>query len=126
MIYFCKKIKSDTYNLKYFIAEALRSISELVNDEDELFDIKLILNELLVNGIIHGNNSDINKDVELSICVKEDCLNIVVRDEGKGVDRVNRDPKELRCNGRGLLIVESLADDMKINGCEISVYKNLC
>lgn len=126
MIYFCKKIKSDTYNLKYFIAEALRSISELVNDEDELFDIKLILNELLVNGIIHGNNSDINKDVELSICVKEDCLNIVVRDEGKGVDRVNRDPKELRCYGRGLLIVESLADDMKINGCEISVYKNLC
>ncbi len=126
MIYFCKKIKSDTYNLKYFIAEALRSISELVNDEDELFDIKLILNELLVNGIIHGNNSDINKNVELSICVKEDCLNIVVRDEGKGVDRVNRDPKELRCNGRGLLIVESLADDMKINGCEISVYKNLC
>lgn len=126
MICFCKKIKSDTYNLKCFIAEAMRSISDLVNDEDELFDIKLILNELLVNGIIHGNKSDINKNVELSICIEEGCLSIVVKDEGKGVDRVHRDPKELRCYGRGLLIVESLADDIKINGCEISVYKNLC
>lgn len=126
MICFYKKIKSDTYNLKKFIAEALNSLSDVVIDDEELFDIKLILNELLVNGIIHGNKGDVNKSVELFMCIEDGCLNIVVRDEGKGVHRTYRDPKELRCSGRGLLIVESLADDIEISGCEISVFKNLC
>lgn len=125
MICFCESLNSNIAYIKEFVQRAIESIRPYIKDDATLFDFKVILNELLVNGIIHGNGECLDKYVKLSICFDGKSIFIKVSDEGEGVNRNCKDPRELRCNGRGLLIVEALTDKLLIEGNHITVLKIL-
>ncbi len=108
--------------------------------EDDHFDVKVILNELLQNAIRHGNEMNASKMVSLDVFLEESqILEISVEDEGPGFD-VERTlaQKRRRCFdvddlcdmdecGRGLLIIETLCDTVQRNasGNRITVRKKL-
>ena len=46
---------SDLKDIKIFIEDILKRLESIVDDENLLFDLKLILNELIINSVIHGN-----------------------------------------------------------------------
>lgn len=120
-------VNSDLSLIKNFLDSALRDLNPFIEDQEKLFDIKVILNELVVNGAMHGNEEDLNKKVCLKLILDESSLKIIVKDEGRGVDFDTSlyNCKEKSCNGRGLLIVEALTDQLILNENEVIAIKNL-
>lgn len=118
---------SDLRIIKNFVDEILNKINPIVEDEETMFDIRLILNELIVNGIMHGNECINSKCVKLLIEIKERRLKIQVEDEGKGVnfDIMSYDPDELNTYGRGLVLVNGLSDEFYIQKNKVVAIKQL-
>lgn len=105
-----KSIKSDINIMNDIVTDIILSIDKKIG-EDNLFNIKLILSELIVNSIKHGNNNDIEKDIFISLFIDDKWVEISVSDEGKGfMYSKNLDPCTFCESGRGLLLVEGLSD----------------
>ncbi|NMW85339.1 ATP-binding protein [Peptoniphilus sp. AGMB00490] len=120
-------VNSDLSLIKNFLDSAIMDLYPFIEDQEKLFDIKVILNELVVNGAMHGNEEDLNKKVCLKLLLDEKSLKIIVKDEGRGVDFDTSlyDCTKKNCNGRGLLIVEALTDQLILNKNEVIAIKNL-
>lgn len=110
-----------TYNLKQCCDEL---------DECTLFELKVVLNELLVNAIKHGNMDDESKNIKIAAGIVEHRdLFVIVEDEGCGYDFdytcdnlvplceeiESLDVSECAECGRGILIIKSLCDSVRVN-----------
>ncbi len=105
-----KKIKSDINLVNDIVSEILSLIDEKIG-EDNLFDIRLILSELIINSIKHGNKYDINKTTDICLYIDDKCVEMSVGDEGEGFTYSrNLDACTFCESGRGLLLVECLSD----------------
>lgn len=118
---------SDLEMIKNFIDDILIKINSLIKNNDTMFDIRLILNELVINGVLHGNDCISSKCVKLSLEVNESKITIQVEDEGMGIDFdfETYDPTELHCNGRGLVIVNGLSDEFYIQKNKVTAVKHI-
>lgn len=118
---------SDLQMIKGFIEDTLVKIEEIIDSSDTMFDIKLILNELVINGALHGNNNVKSKCVKLLLEINNNKLRIEVEDEGAGIDYDfnSYDSSKLYCNGRGLVIVSKLSDEFYIKDNKVIAIKNL-
>jgi len=139
-------VKAVTYTIKHDI-KALGSTIELVINailsehfmsDHILFEIKVVLNELIVNALCHGNKCELEKVTYVTFkLVNNNFLYISVKDEGYGFnqklnqnsldDYVQATNKSLCEHGRGLIIVDRLCDRVKFNRCgnKVSIIKNL-
>jgi len=126
---------------------ATEGINDIINYIDEeygplndtsLFELKVVLNEIILNAVRHGNKEDEEKLVKIAVfIIDETFVGIVVEDEGNGYDvkelpRENNffgadDISEIDEHGRGILIVNSLCEKVKVNqkGNRISVLKKI-
>lgn len=120
------------------VLDRLGHVSHL-GEEDE-FDVRVILCELLQNAIRHGNCMDCGKSISLDVTLEGcDCIEISVEDEGNGFDAeqtlAQKKTKALDTDdlfdmdefGRGLLIIETLCDDIWRNetGNRVTIRKQL-
>jgi serine/threonine-protein kinase RsbW len=139
-------VKAVTYIIKHNIKALSSTIDSVIDeikyehfmDDQMLFEIKVVLNELIVNAICHGNNCDANKVTYVTIkLINNDYLYISVKDEGYGfnqkinekcsdnyIELVNKCMCE---HGRGLFIVDKLCDKVKFNKCgnRVSIIKHI-
>jgi len=120
------------------IVKFLCDSSDTIN-EDIIFEIKVILNELLQNAIKHGNKEDARKSVEVNAGITaNNYAYFIIEDEGEGYDcgamcEKKCGPEEmadicnLKENGRGMLIVRRLCDKIRFNkkGNKVIVLKKL-
>jgi serine/threonine-protein kinase RsbW len=88
-------------------------------DEPVLQDICIAVTEAVNNAVEHGNNFQPQKFVTVSIDCTADTLCITVLDEGSGFDLAAVEdplaPENIsKPNGRGLLIVQSIMDEVEI------------
>lgn len=120
-------INSDLIEIKNEIDHLLEDIKNFVNKQDLLFEIKLILNELVLNSAIHGNELDERKKVKLDVEIDENAMKLEIKDEGEGFvyDKSIYNPLELSSSGRGLVIVDGLSDELFIDNNKVSVVKYL-
>ncbi len=128
MIYeYSGRVTSDLKSIKIFLEKILSDIKNYIEDENIIFDIRLILNELVINSATHGNKLCVNKYINLEILIKGEKVRILVEDEGSGIehDITSYDPKELKCCGRGLLIVNSLSDQCLVEKNKVIVTKTI-
>jgi len=119
-----------TYQLKLEsnISESARVLDfvDQINDDIGLDDdlksrMEMVLSEAVTNSIIHGNKEDLDKSVIVTTVISDESIVIKVTDEGEGFDyTVKPDPTDaenlLKIGGRGLFIIEKMADDV--------IYKN--
>lgn len=112
--HFCGCVDSDLKQIKYFINERLEELTEYIRDEAKLFELKLIFNELIINGAIHGNDLCLDKLVHLYIDLSETEISIKVIDEGSGFELCLNDyrPEDMHTGGRGLILVNGLVDEL--------------
>lgn len=80
--------------------------------DNDIFAIKLALEEAMINAIKHGNRLDPGKTVTVHARVSRDEVEIVIEDQGSGFDRAGvpdpTDPANLeKASGRGILLIES-------------------
>ena len=67
MYIFKRQFVSDRTIATKNIHTMLRLLRKVVPDEELLYDIRLIINELIFNGLEHGNQFDINKKITFKI-----------------------------------------------------------
>lgn len=109
-------------------------------EECNLFELKVVLNELILNAIKHGNKGDINKSVKVTAGISNGGFAyFIIEDEGDGYNYksllendYNRQ-EELDCigmreTGRGILIVKNLCENIKYSqkGNKVIILKKLC
>lgn len=118
---------SDLDMIKNFVDEILKKLNHIIDNSDIMFDIRLILNELVINGVLHGNDCNTTKCVKLSLEVSKSRVTIEVEDEGKGIDYdlKSYDPNDLKCCGRGLVIVNGLSDEFYIQKNRVTAVKHI-
>lgn len=101
--------------------------------ESDLFDLRLVYTELLINAVVHGNRGDSSKKIKLRIEINSDEIMSVIKDEGDGFDyqdtlfRENYFYDYQEEHGRGLQLVKSLTEYLYFNevGNEIEFHKKL-
>lgn len=100
------------------IARLEKKIKHFSLAEEAIFDIKLCLQEALVNAVKHGNKFDPGLVVECSVEVLDNRLTIQVRDQGEGFDDKAVPspvhPENLtKTSGRGVYLIKKLMDEVK-------------
>jgi len=98
----------------------LEKVSASKISEPKLNKLALAVAEASANSIIHGNNSDLNKSIELTIFIDDKRIKLIFKDEGKGFD-----PKKvpnpttpdniLKTHGRGIHIMNTFLDSLTYN-----------
>lgn len=106
----------DLNQIAHLTKYLLHSLENIDYDKSRLFDVRLILSELLINGYEHGNRKNRNKRIFLTLRVDNERLKVTVEDEGEGMNQPMCNPFNMDCcSGRGLLLVEQLADQLNID-----------
>ncbi len=85
-----------------------------------LLDLKLILDEAIINAMEHGNKWDPSKKILIKISLEEKGIQIEIEDEGQGFDYFHKfTEKEIKPTlterGRGLLLIKQICDIEWIN-----------
>ncbi|PID28913.1 MAG: hypothetical protein CSB55_02275 [Candidatus Cloacimonadota bacterium] len=110
--------------IKKFVTYFFGEISEI-----GIFNLNLVLRELITNAIRHGNREDESKSVVISIYIKEknNKLLIKIQDQGEGFDFFGNFTAEknkndiLREKHRGLSIIHEYCENITTGSGEISV-----
>jgi serine/threonine-protein kinase RsbW len=80
--------------------------------ENDLFALKLALEEAVINAIKHGNKLDPAKRVKIEATVSDDEVDITIQDQGPGFHRESVPDPTLeenleRNSGRGIMLIEA-------------------
>lgn len=83
-------------------------------------NILISLTEAVTNAILHGNNADESKSVEIRLEERKQTMAFYIKDEGQGFDyRDIPDPTKqeniLRLGGRGVFLMRELSDKLKFH-----------
>ncbi|HOK25233.1 MAG TPA: ATP-binding protein [Bacteroidales bacterium] len=114
------KIRSEIKNLR-IVEKIVDDISaEMGIDSNYYGKIMVSTMEAVNNAIVHGNKSDINKEVEIEFEYKGMDLKVSVEDEGNGFN-YNEIPDPTlpenieKLTGRGVFLMRKLADEVRFN-----------
>jgi len=111
------KIPSSPSEIKH-LEIYVREVSEKYHISPEIYpNILISLTEAVNNAIIHGNNEDQSKFVNISLEECADSLVFEISDEGRGFNPKNiADPTAEEniecCGGRGVFIMKELSDNL--------------
>ncbi len=100
-----------------FLNAVLDKISHAV-PENILFDLKLSIEEALINAVKHGNKLNEAKKISLQINLKSDKIEVYIKDEGKGFDYENIPSPVTKANikkasGRGVFLMRRFMDKVE-------------
>lgn len=107
-----------TYEEVEKIEGLLNGLQDELGFSDELYArMMLAVSEAATNGIVHGNQLDESKTVEISAYLDDDNIIFETQDQGKGFDPGDiPDPLAeenlLKTSGRGVFLMEEYADEV--------------
>jgi serine/threonine-protein kinase RsbW len=103
----------------------VEAIIDEVNDVGTLSDEKypnllIAVTEAFNNAVMHGNNFDVNKSVNIKVKAEDSGVVVRIQDNGDGFDYDNlpdpTDPINIeKFNGRGVFLMNNLADSVEFN-----------
>jgi serine/threonine-protein kinase RsbW len=124
------EIPSDPAYIKNASTKVLKFLKTLKLSKEILFDIRLCLEEAVINAIKYGNKLDRTVPVSIRSSFSDGRLEIRVKDCGKGFEHGETpDPRSdkniLKHGGRGLFLIRNLMDEVEFNdsGNEIKMVK---
>ena len=111
----------------------IKSQYELTDDAE--YEFRLILNELIANGTVHGNKKLCDKSITAQIeTIDQDIVSITIQDEGCGFDYNSFLKNAYPCDnniyserGRGLKLISAICDSIRFNesGNQIRISKSV-
>ncbi|VTR96878.1 ATP-binding protein [Tuwongella immobilis] len=116
-----ENIPSDLGEARRIQADVAEALQNQGYAEEDVFAIKLAVEEALVNAIKHGNQMDPAKRVEILYQISPNRFHIRIADEGPGFDPDDVpdpcDPENLeRECGRGLLLMRYYMTELVYHG----------
>ncbi len=109
----------------------LRSLKEVeAMDSQRFHNLLVACTEAVYNAVIHGNQQDPSKNVEVAALVNDGVLTITVTDEGGGFDAAAvpdpRLPENLRKEGgRGVFLMRMLVTEVVFEHTDIGTTVTL-
>ena len=111
------------------IESFIDNAKEKYNLDDDIYgNIMIAVTESVNNAIRHGNKSDKQKNVSLTLSFENGSIKFNVSDEGLGFNYENLPdptaPENIeKPSGRGIFLMKHLADEVvfKNNGCEVEL-----
>lgn len=114
----CYSLNLSLENIPQLVNNIIKEINLTGLSSDTAFDIKLALEEALVNAVKHGNKQDDTKKVFIKAeVIGNDRLEIEVKDQGKGFDYLNlfspiSEEKLESFSGRGIFLIQKHMDEV--------------
>ncbi len=115
-----------------FTKDILKQLEGVCANPDTLFDIRLSLEEALINAVKHGNKLDQSKKVLVRIEAVPEKVVIEVKDEGSGFDyrsiaSPTSDENVLKLSGRGVFLIRNFMDEVSFldKGSRVKMIKYL-
>jgi len=98
----------------------IQMLQERGYSDRDIFDVRLALEEALVNAIKHGNGSDLAKQVYVDGYVNTTEMHVKIRDEGPGFDVEDvpdptADENLERPSGRGIMLMRAFMSKIEYN-----------
>ncbi len=125
-------VPSDLSEVQRVSSEALSFLKPLGLRQAVLFDIRLCLDEALINAMKYGHQFKRELTVRLSIEYDQNEVRVLVEDQGEGFDpkkikNCTEGENVLRGHGRGLHLIHQLMDEVKHNpkGNAVLMVKSL-
>ena len=111
-------ISSTFEELEEVVERAESFFSDVSDDEDFVYTAVLLASEAVTNAIEHGNELDAAKKVHIEFYADAKTRQLWVEDEGAGfspehVDDPLEDENLLADGGRGIFLIEELADEVR-------------
>lgn len=123
-------ISSELANIKNVFKWLEDDLFKLIKKKEKIANISLVVQEALVNAIVHGNNKDKNKKVALSYKLKNRSLVLEIEDEGEGIPRKKQEKHSsniqnseiLESSGRGIILIKHFCKEVKFNKNRLSLF----
>jgi len=102
---------------KEAIEKAVTVAEKMGFSKDRIEDLKTALAEACINAIEHGNKFDQNKRVRVTFSANNNSLQVIVHDEGEGIDPQKIPQKRVRDNGfpcrrgYGVFLISNLVNE---------------
>ena len=103
------------------VADAAAAVNDFCKscglDEQAAFGVDMAVREAVTNAVVHGNQEDETKSVEIVFGCAENALEIEIKDQGHGFDPAKvPDPTEpeniLKTSGRGIFLMRTFMDEV--------------
>jgi len=127
-----EKLPTDLNKVNPFIEQTFQKILDLIGANEEIFKVKLALEEALTNAMRHGNALEPGRLVKVRIKAGPKQISLDVHDEGKGFDLQSlpdptRTDNVARPSGRGVFLMRSMMDKVEFydNGSGVKMFKKL-
>ena len=113
-------VKSLPFAIAQVSKQLVAKLAENNFNEEDIFAVRLSLEEAFINAVLHGNDLDPEKVVIVKYCVSNDKVEVSILDEGPGFNPVKvPDPRSnenlYKNQGRGLLLIRSYMDRVDFN-----------
>lgn len=104
------------------VADAATAVTDFVKNcgasEESVFGIEMAVREAVTNAMVHGNQEDEAKSVEVIFTCHGKELEVEIRDQGAGFDPSSvPDPTDpanlLKTSGRGIFLMRTFMDDIQ-------------
>jgi serine/threonine-protein kinase RsbW len=104
------------------VADAAAAVTGFIRNcgvsEELSFGIEMAVRESVTNAMVHGNQEDESKSVEVIFNCHDNELEIEVRDQGEGFDPASvPDPTNaenlLKTSGRGIFLMRTFMDEIE-------------
>jgi serine/threonine-protein kinase RsbW len=103
------------------VAKAANAVADFVSrsgiSEEAAFGIDMAVREAVTNAVVHGNEQDEQKAVELTLKSSPEAVEITVHDQGQGFNPEEvPDPTEseniMKTSGRGIFFMRTFMDEV--------------
>lgn len=126
-------ISSDLSNIKNVFEWLEKGLFKLVKNKEKINTLSLVIQEALVNAIVHGNKKNENKHVILSYKLNENNIHIEIEDEGEGIPKIDQTKDSehisqedlLKDSGRGIILMRHFCKDVIFNKNSINLIVEL-
>ncbi|MGM0607923.1 MAG: SpoIIE family protein phosphatase [Candidatus Muiribacteriota bacterium] len=111
-------VESTIEDVNRFVEKLVKKMESYKIFEDDIFDIRLALSELMINAAKHGNQFKSDKKIYVKYFLSREKIEIEIEDEGTGFDYSflkDYESRLLEENGRGIILVSSIADKFIYN-----------
>lgn len=113
-------VPSDLSAVKRVERKILSALAEVGYSADDVFNMRLALDEACINAIKHGNRNDSGKSIHIRVQADRENAQIEVEDEGAGFDYTRiLDPRDIErlheTGGRGLFLIQQFMEQVNFS-----------
>ncbi|PIU40722.1 MAG: ATP-binding protein [Candidatus Omnitrophica bacterium CG07_land_8_20_14_0_80_50_8] len=111
-----EKLPTNLKQINPFLDRVFDQLAAHIKDAEQLFKVKLALEEALTNAMRHGNGLKASRKVTVRIAWGDGQIHLDVSDEGKGFNpRTVPDPTQIGYaenipGGRGIFLMQKMMD----------------